>query len=166
MFRACWPTSAQWKFLRGESPGYNSTGSSCSISEFSINMTGMRCNGLRRASNGDAGVTACRAACCSAGEGCEIFQYDPNNGAQGACWVGKLPPDPETDCVPDDAWTSQARDTPGGPYTPPTPGKQSCPESPACVDYADTDWRSINVPHDFIVEGTFSPNATENHGFL
>lgn len=31
---------------------------------------------------------------------------------------------------------------------------------------ADADWRSLNVPHDFVIEGTFAANATENHGFL
>ena len=161
--------ASQWKFLRGESPGYNSTGVICPVSDFPINMTGLRCNGLRSASNGDASVAACRAACCSAGEGCEIYQFNPNNGVAGACWVGALPHDvhdPQTGCVQDDKWTSQARDTPLGPFAPPRPGKQTCPDSPTCVDYDDGDWRSINVPHDFVVEGTFTPNATENHGFL
>ena len=36
---------SQWKFLRGESPGYNSTGAVCPVSDFPINMTGLRCNG-------------------------------------------------------------------------------------------------------------------------
>jgi hypothetical protein len=161
--------NAQWKFLRGESPGYNSTGNTCPISDFPINMTGMRCNGMRAGPGAVASADACRAACCSAAEGCEIYQFNPDNGNAAPCWFGLLPHDvhdPETGCVESPGWISQARDTPLPSFAPPKPGKQSCPESPTCIDYADTDWRSISVPHDFVVEGTFSPNATENHGFL
>ena len=114
-------------------------------------------------------MAACRSACCSAGEGCELFQWNPNNGANGACWVGMLPHDvhdPVKGCVAAEGWTSQGRDTPLAPSAPPKPGKQSCPASPVCVDYPDTDWRTLNVPHDFVVEGTFMPNATANHGYL
>ena len=77
-------------------------------------------------------MASCRAACCSAGEGCEIYQFNPDNGGAGACWVGALPHDvhdPDSGCVQDDKWTSQARDTPLGPFAPPRPGKQTCPVS-------------------------------------
>ena len=74
--------------------------------------------------------------------------------------------DPETGCIADKAWTSTARDAPLAPTGPPKPAKQSCPASPTCADYADAGWRSLDVPHDFVVEGTFAPNASENHGFL
>ncbi len=37
---------------------------------------------------------------------------------------------------------------------------------PAMKDYDDADWRGVQLPHDFIVEGTFDPKADVMHGFL
>ena len=32
--------------------------------------------------------------------------------------------------------------------------------------YDDSSWQSVNVPHDYIVEGTFDPKVDEAHGYL
>src|SRR5579859_489745 len=32
--------------------------------------------------------------------------------------------------------------------------------------YDDSSWQKVNVPHDYIVEGTFDPKADEAHGYL
>lgn len=32
--------------------------------------------------------------------------------------------------------------------------------------YDDSSWQRVNVPHDYIVEGTFDPKADETHGYL
>jgi hypothetical protein len=69
-------------------------------------------------------------------------------------------------CFNNTQWTSRGRDSTGGNNRPVQPPAQSCPESPTCPDYVDDSWRSLNVPHDFVVEGTFAANASENHGFL
>ena len=37
---------------------------------------------------------------------------------------------------------------------------------PAVPAYDDGGWRTVHLPHDFIVEGTFSPKADAGHGFL
>jgi beta-galactosidase len=37
---------------------------------------------------------------------------------------------------------------------------------PALADFDDGAWRTVHLPHDFVVEGTFSPDADRNHGFL
>ena len=37
---------------------------------------------------------------------------------------------------------------------------------PAGCDYDDRDWRIVHLPHDFIIEGAFSPKADGNHGSL
>jgi len=34
------------------------------------------------------------------------------------------------------------------------------------LNYNDTSWRTLDIPHDFVVEGTFSPNADKSHGYL
>ena len=33
-------------------------------------------------------------------------------------------------------------------------------------DFNDAEWRSVDLPHDWVVEGTFVPEANMNHGFL
>ena len=33
-------------------------------------------------------------------------------------------------------------------------------------DYNDSAWRLVDVPHDFIVEGNFTPDADRGHGYL
>jgi beta-galactosidase len=32
--------------------------------------------------------------------------------------------------------------------------------------YDDSSWQTVNVPHDYVVEGAFDPNADEAHGYL
>lgn len=33
-------------------------------------------------------------------------------------------------------------------------------------DYDDKRWRTVTLPHDYVIEGRFDPKATMNHGFL
>jgi beta-galactosidase len=49
--------------------------------------------------------------------------------------------------------------------------EQSTPDTtaqsgPAAVVYDDKDWRTVHLPHDFVVEGTFTPSADASHGSL
>ena len=37
---------------------------------------------------------------------------------------------------------------------------------PAVPSFDDRAWRTVHLPHDFVVEGTYSENADRNHGFL
>jgi beta-galactosidase len=37
---------------------------------------------------------------------------------------------------------------------------------PAAADYNDHDWRTVHLPHDFVVEGEFTPKADASHGSL
>ncbi len=36
----------------------------------------------------------------------------------------------------------------------------------AAADLDDTSWRTVQLPHDYIVEGKYTPHAVQNHGFL
>ncbi len=41
------------------------------------------------------------------------------------------------------------------------------PVPPAALEaFDDQDWKEVHLPHDFVVEGPFSPSADGNHGFL
>ncbi|HEV2968525.1 MAG TPA: glycoside hydrolase family 2 TIM barrel-domain containing protein, partial [Pirellulales bacterium] len=39
-------------------------------------------------------------------------------------------------------------------------------DSPINPSYDDSSWQRVDVPHDYIVEGTFSEQANKDHGFL
>jgi beta-galactosidase len=40
------------------------------------------------------------------------------------------------------------------------------PSSPVSPDYPDASWQQVDVPHDYVVAGTFSQKANGDHGFL
>lgn len=45
-------------------------------------------------------------------------------------------------------------------------GEMGAATGPAARDYDDRGWRVVHLPHDFIVEGAFSPQADAYHGSL
>jgi hypothetical protein len=126
-------------------------------------MNGTQCDGLRAVAAVD--VEACRNACCSASN-CEVYQFCPKGAAcvsAEPCWIGQLPTSNPA-CNKAAGWISGARTE--VPPSPPhggggRPADQPCPASPTCVGYADVAWRDVNTPHDFIVEGTFSPDVSD-----
>lgn len=67
-------------------------------------------------------------------------------------------------------WVTRGRDPPAPPpsVTPsPSRGPSSVCSNPGCSPATnDAAWRSVDLPHDFIIEGNFSPNADLKHGFL
>ena len=47
-----------------------------------------------------------------------------------------------------------------------TKGEAQMDTGPAAPDFNDSDWRAVHLPHDFVVEGTFTPKADASHGSL
>lgn len=45
-------------------------------------------------------------------------------------------------------------------------GSANAGDDPTQPDYRDTDWRNVHLPHDYVVEGTFTPTADASHGSL
>ena len=43
---------------------------------------------------------------------------------------------------------------------------KSVAEGPAAPDFDDSSWRRVDLPHDFVVEGSYDPTADRNHGYL
>ncbi len=39
-------------------------------------------------------------------------------------------------------------------------------KGPAAMNFKDSDWRGVHLPHDFVVEGKFTPTADAGHGSL
>lgn len=107
-----------------------------------------------------ADVGSCIDACCG-DAACGIWQFCPE-GASGcspalSCWIGN------GTCQKASGWVSRGRVV-----TPtPTPGPGTACSDPRCAPGTDdSTWRTVSVPHDFIVEGDFSRTATESAGYL
>jgi len=127
--------------------------------EFNTNITGLQCFGLNQIPAVNT-IDECQAACCL-DYTCLVWQWDANNG-DSPCWGG-------SDCSnngTNGAWTSFVRSQP----TPPNPPMPSVPctdvGKPCAQGYNDSTWRTVNTPHDFIVEGAPNQNADRGHGYL
>eukprot|EP00041_Stephanoeca_diplocostata_P024416 m.618070 g.618070 ORF g.618070 m.618070 type:complete len:1098 (+) comp22526_c0_seq2:177-3470(+) len=150
-----------WLFKRGPDPHYNPTppapGASC-LSSFFINLNGQQCQNLNLCQPGQHTPDSC-AQCCCQDDSCGVWQL-LNDTKE--CYSGRL-----QDCSTQNAnILSGGRIVQQTGYQPQLPGPQNCPAAPSCVDYDDKNWRQLHVPHDFIVEGNFTPNADRGHGYL
>eukprot|EP01043_Picozoa_sp_COSAG02_P080820 COSAG02_NODE_19409_length_883_cov_1.146684_1_plen_193_part_10 len=134
---------------------------------------------------------ACAEKCCGLAD-CRVWNWCSKPGCTfgkpGACWVGGTAPgfDPAKSCHDSQAtgWVARARDTqpspppgPPGPHPPPHPPSPHPPPPlprpppngpcgvPQCQPTTDdSSWRSVNVPHDFMVEGNFSASNDISQG--
>eukprot|EP01084_Bolivina_argentea_P085810 155103_1 len=127
----------------------------CDNSYFPINLNAIKCWGASQQVTTAQTEQDCRNACCG-NSMCAVYQYCSNQtcGKPGDCWIGEY-----YNCGPSKpGWISGARQTPS--QTPPFNDKYSNP------NYNDSNWKHINIPHDYIVYNTFSPLAEESHGYL
>lgn len=67
-------------------------------------------------------------------------------------------------CQAGKGWISQGRAL--APTPAPGPSEGNCTDPECQVDLDDSKWRLLNLPHDFVVEGTFSSSNDCSHGFL
>jgi len=127
---------------------------------FSVNLSGTQCYGLNNvpASTADE----CEATCCLDYQ-CLLWQFDTSPAAAG-CWTG-------ADCSQNSSnavWASALRTSAPAPPGPPRPSSAPCTNAslPCAQAFDDSAWRTVNTPHDFIVEGVASPDADRGHGYL
>jgi beta-galactosidase/beta-glucuronidase len=150
-----------WLFHLGDVPGW---APECDTSGFTTNLTGVQCYGMSAAAASDA--ASCAAQACNSD--LLIWQWCPFGAtdcdAPGECWIG-------SDCSNNATnsgtagWVSMARTTvpPPQPVPPCTNASQPCNSG-----FPDTtpDWVAKNTPHDFVVDGQFSPTNDRGHGYL
>ena len=154
--------NADWRFVLGDEPNW--PGAECPV-VYKIPVP-VRCDGL--SSLGDMpSAAACQAAACAAQ--LTLFQWCSPGGCNGgneplACWAGDY-----SQCQSGNGtgtgWVSNATVTPFPPGPAPLP-PLVCPGDRGCAAYDDSAWRTVQVPHDYVVEGTPSPAADRNHGYL
>ena len=66
----------------------------CSAKTFPFNISGVQCQGLSEAADGNASPDDCRKACCSrqAEGSCSLWQWcDPSKGEGCGCWISEQP---------------------------------------------------------------------------
>jgi len=151
-----------WKFILGDEPSWSPIGE-CNSTLYNINMTGLQCMGLQH-----AGTFASSAECCAAGtsEGAAVWQWCSAEAGctfvPGDCWIGEM-----SDCEhPNIGWISFGTNSTPSPAPSPPPPPPTCPRDYPCNDFDDSPWRTVNVPHDFVVEGAPVSTADRNHGYL
>ena len=152
---------AGWKFVLESAAPIPA----CPPRAFSRSLNGQQTLGLKEA----AAITEdrCAAECC-ADQSCETYQFcnssDCGSGPpqQPSCWIGRLT---GARTRPSTGWIGKGRSAPPAP--PPVPSNETkCPAAWCNISTDDSGWRSVSVPHDFVVEGTFAPAADKSHGYL
>lgn len=113
---------------------------------FPLDKNGTQCLGLAQASSATT-PSECIDACCALSS-CTLWQFD--TGALD-CWLGN-------DCSTNLTGSSWI----GGAALPNT----NCTDTPCDPAYDDTTWRTVTVPHDFIIEGTYDPKLPASKGAL
>lgn len=125
---------------------------------FNVSLSGTQCYGLN--SYPAQSQDECEATCCL-DPGCLLWQWS-SAASGGGCWGG-------ADCSQNTSngeWTSFLRTS-----APAPPGPQPQPpctdaSKPCAQAFDDSAWRTVDTPHDFIVEGVASPNCDRGHGYL
>eukprot|EP00759_Apiculatamorpha_spiralis_P041426 PhF_6_TR40157/c0_g1_i1/m.59452/K01190/lacZ; beta-galactosidase len=154
--RTVYSLDKNWRFL------LDNTAPKCNQpinTAFPLSYDNQQCYGLTQAPA--LSETDCANACCAEST-CEIYQWCGNqscggSSGSGGCWIGTL-----GSCGTGPGWISRARKT-----TPqPSPTNNTCTDPRCDPTTNDTTWRVVNVPHDFVVEGTFTPTASMSHGYL
>lgn len=131
-------------------------------STFPVDLDGMQCSGLHANPN-VANLEQCIDTAC-ADDTANTYQWCPvgatNCNSPGGCWTG--PVDLST-CTKSAGWISRGRST----LPPPPPASNTSCTEPWCAPGTDdSSWRSLTLPHDFVVEGNFSQSASTSQGYL
>ena len=113
-------------------------------------LNGLQCLGFSEIPAN--GAAACAAACCVQ-PWCAVWTYNDRAG----CWTSS------SQCsnfLNDSSWSGGSRTSPV------TPGVTCNAGDPCAVDYDDSTWRTLTVPHDFGVEAAFDKNIDSGLGAL
>jgi len=136
-----------WKFELGPA-------NMCPVDVWPYDLSNQSCSGAIFGVYAVNSEEECKNACCKF-PACEMYQYH-----NGGCSVGTM-----TGCHSSPGTIARGRNATAPPNPPAV-----CADPGCAPGTSDGSWRSVDLPHDFIVEGNFTPlysdNATESHGFL
>jgi hypothetical protein len=118
------------------------------------------CSGLTRAGTPVRNADECAAACCHLGkQQCWLWQYNSTFG----CWVGD-----SIKFGSAEGWVGGSRGAhpppPSPPPSPPGPPTPFLPVNPpaAARDFDDAAWVKVDLPHDYIVHGTYDSTVSSH----
>ena len=152
-----------WRFQLGD-VGYAKP---CNTSVFkNFSQAGTICAGGSQATIFVSSAELCESACCG-NPSCTFWQFCAPSGTcapaqpMWGCQNGYDSCDAKKSAT---NWTGMARATLPKPRVPPS----MCTDAslPCAFAFPDTSWRTVNTPHDFVVEGAYSPENDAEHGFL
>lgn len=111
---------------------------------------------------------ACAAACCEMSKACFTWQYSSAKKG-GGCWLGSGSPFAHPS---KEIWVGGSRKGPHPPPAPPAPkpgpgdGPDILPKtSPAAAPgFDDSQWKLVDLPHDYIVEGAYAQDVPGDGG--
>eukprot|EP01060_Flectonema_neradi_P039710 TRINITY_DN884_c0_g1_i1.p1 TRINITY_DN884_c0_g1~~TRINITY_DN884_c0_g1_i1.p1 ORF type:complete len:927 (+),score=254.24 TRINITY_DN884_c0_g1_i1:63-2783(+) len=148
------PFGSGWKFMIGDDP--KGPGAGPNQCEFSRNVSGLTCTGMETDPNRFT-MEDCKTSCCY-DENCYVWQQ-----AATQCFHGGK----DAKCSSDEPVNTVA-----GPIKN-LNGAMRATAPPFQVDYSyaqqdfdDSNWDTISVPHDFLINGTFTESGDVHHGFL
>lgn len=159
--RLTYSLDSRWKFQReGESPI-----KPCARGTWIVDLTGQQTTGLSSA--GAITEERCAMECCADQE-CATYQFCNSSKCgsgppqQPTCMLGSYT---AARTHPSSGWIGKARTLPPAPPVPNGTTAQ-CGEAWCKSATDDSAWRTLDVPHDFVVEGNFSRDADMAHGYL
>ena len=156
--RTTYSLDAGWRYME---LGHAGPGKPCAPNAFPDDMHDQACSGLKQ-QGGVKTEDACARTCCNA-ETCETYQWcnttDCMPSAMAACWTGR-----RKGCHASKGWKSRGRTA--APVPPPAPPSGNCTEIYCKPGFDDSSWARTSVPHDYVVENTFTQTGDKSHGFL
>jgi len=139
----------------------NSIPSQCGAKDFPTDLTNKQCSGLVEQKQYDT-LDGCISGCCTDAH-CQTYQWCPKDSTgdcfpKGSCWIGSM-----NNCKDQSGWQSRGRPDPN---PNPKPGP-NC-DLPECkINFDDSKWRTLSIPHDYVVEGNFSETKGDlSHGYM
>ena len=123
------------------------------------------CSGLQRLAIDEWSEEACERACCWDAS-CLTYQWelDTNSSVHGGgCWGGKC----AADLRESTTWVGGTRSPPGKlppqppppPNPPPPPAPPPMSSGPFAPSFDDSSWELLDVPHDFLINGTYDGSS-------
>lgn len=122
-----------------------------------VSLDGMTCPGWPRLGVGDGWKTEeeCALYCCSE-PSCRGYLYtptEPGSNSYATCLIGDTPAASSCHTSGLTSLSTKGRTRASVPATIPQPGSSG----PIAVDFDDSAWRLVDVPHDFVVESNPTP---------
>jgi hypothetical protein len=149
-----------WRFHLGEVGLQHAV--NCSNPLIFPNKSGVQCWNLHNYSQA-ATAAACADLCCTNTSGCNMWQFSEKQQAQEGkgCYNGVS----WGHCSKNHDWVGGARSATPTPKPAPTPAP--APDGPAQPGYDDSKWQLMDVPHDFIIGGTYDKtNPASGQSYL